>query len=214
MSDGDIPLTLFRRIIGILLVLYGVGKIIVSTAVFVLPEKYSKYIPFLKHDKSPAGIAIDVVLFVFGIYTILHGLAILGLLFASWILILDNIITVYVLYTLLGIFMLTFFILIVYTNAPIPSDPKNMLTYEIVGVGGGILFLQTVAALVMWENFGYNQATGFALTIFLVLTALLAFVIYNAIQSERVRRKTPDNVKISVTSELITLAMVPLGGVV
>jgi len=67
---------------------------------------------------------------------------------------------------------------------------------------------------VMWENFGYNQATGFALTIFLVLTALLAFVIYNAIQSERVRRKTPDNVKISVTSELITLAMVPLGGVV
>ena len=200
---------LYRVVVSIILILYGIFKIaIVSGTVFV-PVKYHTgvFARFLKNDFTIAGMMLDLVLFIFGCYTIVHGVALLELIPKHISKIFNSRKVNRLVYTLFGIFLIAFYTLVLNTTL-IPQEPEAGRTYELVGIGGGILFLMGATALGIWIciDSGYRNLYAWIIA-FLVL---LAAFIMNAFITIRKHRKTNNS---SIANDIISLLMIPLGTV-
>lgn len=143
----------------IVYILYGLFKIITGIILLYLPLNYIKKIPILKNfigfanDRTLAGMFYDYILIAFGIYTIICGLVILDVFSKPINTFFDNKITIYIIYYIFGITTLVFYLLVLYTDAPIPKAlDENKLHYEIYGFGGSAMFLLIP---IMWDIIVY-----------------------------------------------------------
>jgi Na+/proline symporter len=198
--------------------LYGIGKVCISI-LKALPKEYDKTFYFLKHDRTVAGYVLDGVLFIFGIYSILHGLRILEQLHPTHADILTNIHVTIAVYTIIGIFLLIFYSIVLYTPYDVSKDEKERPTYELLGLGGGFMFLLSVCILLMWHIHFNNISFKFlrkshSLLFLIILTFVLTYVngllIYKHLyKNKHDDVKNVDNVKFI----LFDLMMMPLASV-
>ncbi len=200
-----------ENIIGLIVLLYGLTK--VSLCILKkMPKEYDDKITFIKHDRTTAGYVLDFVLCVFGVYAVLHGLRLLQHLHPSHVEILTNIHITTALYTIAGLFMLVFYSLVLYTDIPITKDNKERHTYEVLGLGGGFMFLLSVCCLLAWHIYYDNvkfpllrksHSIIFLLILALVLSYINGLFIYKYVYDKE------NTAKVAV----IDLLMMPLASI-
>ena len=148
----------YKYILGILYLLYAIIKITVGLALMFLPFDIIAKTPVLKifiketSDKTLAGRFYEYVLLIFGIFSLVEGLALLDILpfyiakyFESkWV--------EYIVFIVLGLLLTVFYILVLYTDLPISKNKTDNQHYKIFGLGGGLSFL--IMPLI-WEAFAY-----------------------------------------------------------
>lgn len=197
--------------IGLIVLLYGVIKVLLCI-LKILPKKYDDKITFIKHDRTTAGYVLDALLFIFGIYAILHGLRLLEHLHPSHVEILNNVHVTTALYTVVGLFMLGFYSLVLYTDVPITKDDKERNTYEVLGLGGGFMFLLSVCCLLAWHVYHDNvkfpllrksHSFMFLIILALILSYINGLFIYKYVYANQ------DNAKVAV----VDLLMMPLASI-
>lgn len=197
----------YRIVIGVLLIMYGIFKICLAMATLFLPKEH--HVPFgflLKDDHTLAGIMLDIVLLLFGIYTIAHGLALLELIYTSVGDHLNSREFNKVVYALFGVFLLVFYTIVTTTHW-IKKDPTQDMTYRLVGIGGGLLFLLGAVGINAWDA-AYAGQPGLHMWIAAALVLLFAFIALTVFALRT--RKRSDR---SLRGEIVSLAMIPLGTV-
>lgn len=144
----------FKTFMGILYLVYGVSKLIIGTVMMALPADQIARIPILKKlvedgkDDTISGHMYEYMLMLFGVYTILYGSALLGFLPYSVLLQLERKQVEYSVFIVIGLILVIFYSLVLYTKLPIPKEEKHRSHYLWFGLGGGISFL---IMPVIWE---------------------------------------------------------------
>ena len=137
----------YKYILGILYLLYAIIKITVGVALMFLPLDIIAKTPILKifiketSDKTLAGRFYEYILLIFGIFSLIEGLALLDILpfyiahyFESkWV--------EYIVFIILGLILTVFYSLVLYTDLPISKNKTDNQHYKIFGLGGGLSFL-------------------------------------------------------------------------
>jgi hypothetical protein len=151
-----------KIISGILYLLYGITKVSIGITLMVIPSEKIKNIPFLKlfaaevEDKTFAGRLYEYALLIFGIYTIIFGLALFNIYPNKYREILENKYTEYSVFISIGLLLTIFYSLVLYTNLPISKDMKYKQHYKLLGLFGGISFL---IMPFFWELIGFINPT-------------------------------------------------------
>ena len=210
-----------EKLVGLILLLYGLMKIITSI-IKVLPRQYDDLFPYIKHDRTTAGYVLDGILFIFGVYALLHGLRLLEQLHPTHSDILINVYTTVALYTIIGIFLLIFYSIVLYTHVPIDKNDKQIPTYALLGLGGGFMFLLSVSILLAWHIY-YDEISfkfirksysiSFLITLTLVLTIVNAMIIYKYRYKNRKNKDDDVDDINNVKGMIFDLVMMPLGSV-
>ena len=78
---------------------------------------------------------------IFGIYTIIFGLALFNLYPNKYREFLENKYTEYFVFIIIGLLLTVFYTLVLYTNLPISKDMKYQQHYKLLGLIGGLSFL-------------------------------------------------------------------------
>jgi len=107
---------------------------------------------FFSGDDTLAGHMIDYILLAFGLFTILHGSALMEVFPMKTNNYIESKNFQYLIYTLLGIFSIIFYTLVLYTKLPISKDPRQYNNYKLYGYLGGISFLLVP---LIWEFLEY-----------------------------------------------------------
>ena len=174
-------------IAGILLIIFGIIKLIVSAINIILTKNNSKYFDniyiinnFVIHDYSVAGKIFSVVILLFSIYTLIKGLFLINFLKnEKLIYFISNETYIDMIYLILGIFLILFYSFIIYTpslsNNIINKDENYNETYKIVGIGTGLLFIITL--LCRYIYFYYTNIIILILSI-IILVALSYYYYY------------------------------------
>lgn len=204
---------IFDLIIGCILIAFGIFKMTVGLLAIILSNKTKKKFKLIRDDPTIAGLVFDLVLTVFGLYSVLHGLALIEAL-PKWLSIaLASNPVVYTIYALFGIVMTCFFSLIVFTKLPISKTPIDILTYEVAGIGGGFCFFISLFGLMIYNTLIENGWTMDETVLTLVLLIVACLAVIGVLIWDAIRRKKAQNnlATISLRTEFLTLAMIPLG---
>lgn len=134
-----------RRLVGTLYVLYGIAKTAISVAGLTIPYDTLSQVPLLKliahDDDTLAGNMYEYVFLVFALYTLIFGLAILRVFPEAVASIFENTLTDIVFVCALGVFLIIFYSLVLFTSIPIPKKEDERNSYLTMGLGGGISFI-------------------------------------------------------------------------
>lgn len=138
--------------------MYGILKITIGIVACFIPDSEREkvqHIPFIKHfisgDTTLSGKMFDIALLVFGLYTLIHGLYMIRILPQR---VKETILTRKMLYWLnggLGVILTIYFILILYTNTPLPKNEEYTSRYMTEGLCSGLTFLITLPTLVIYH---------------------------------------------------------------
>lgn len=209
----------YKLIVGILGIVYGVGKIIVGAVALSMSDETRARLakdPFWRlvfsTDTTLAAQFIEIALVVFGIYTIANSLDIFGIVKMPFI---NTRTFLYSFYGIIGIILVAFYYLVVYTNAPISKKEEYMTRYKIVGLIGGILFLITTPVYILYHQIIDHGGIAGALRNSLVYTlgsfgailfllAMIAVIIYDTVKSKNKDQK----VKLM---DIVTFVLIPAG---
>lgn len=200
-------------VVGWALIVYGLVKMAICLT-WLLPEDYSKRIPFLggHRDRTTAGIVLELILFGFATFTLMHGMSMLRMFSARTSHAIDNPVTTSAVYGAFGVFMVAFYWAVLYTDLPISKSPKETLTYKLLGLGGGLAFVIMTLSVVVWhivvvgdlKLFERHIAKGWmvgALLVSLTVTCYMtAKLLYDAASTRALKK------------EAVTLAMIPMAG--
>ena len=152
-----------RIIIAIIYIFYGISKLIIGLSVMTLPLEIINKTPVINlfakasEDKTFAGRMYEYILILFGIYTIIHGLAMLHVFPIKFHDFIELKETQYTIFISIGLVLTIFYLLVLYTNVPINKNlEKNRDHYKLLGLGGGISFL---IMPVIWEFIEYIYPT-------------------------------------------------------
>lgn len=190
-----------ERWVGLVLVAYGLAKLSIGTSLQFQPS------PGLDH--TVAGRVVDVCLMIFGIYTFGHGLGILGSMTPYWNHFFTDMKTTAVVYGIMGVFLIGFFSLVLFTSW-VPSSPDHKMTYELIGMLGGELFLFSVVVMAIYHRWVPTPAlvVGFvATTAAMVWSTWRIFQEWKKAQKQDQANKGPLH---QMTGDLVTLAVIPL----
>lgn len=205
-----------ENIIGLIVLIYGLIKVGISI-LKVLPKEYDDKFKYIKHDRTTAGYVLDGLLFIFGIYAILHGLRLMDHLHPSHTEILKNIHITVAIYTLVGLFMLVFYSIILYTNIPITKDEQQRTTYELLGLGGGFTFLLSVCVLLAWhiyhENIKVSMISKSNGVLFLMAMTFILLYANGVFVYRHLQRVHKQYTKENLRSIAVDLLMMPLASV-
>jgi hypothetical protein len=142
----------FTIFVASLYMLYGVSKLLLVLLVYIIPEQQLKKIPLMNllihKDRTVAGYMYEIVFGVFAVFTVLYALALYESVMAqsktrrrrwlAWLLI-PHLETFFM--VILGIFLVVFYMLVIYTDLPISKNSNYKLVYWYMGVGGGLSFI-------------------------------------------------------------------------
>lgn len=163
----------YRIIIGGILILYGIVKIIFSF--YELNDEKRK------HEDTFADKFIIILLLLFGIYSLIHGIAMIihNTVFGK---VIDNINTFGIISIIFGVVMIELYAIIVYTNIPIPKNENKLDKYKLVGIGGGICFFLALFIKIVWykyhnKNVGYWDYSIYSLLYWIILLSFI-FILY------------------------------------
>ena len=130
-------------------ILFGIFKLATVIAItWFIPrdiEKKLSQIPIINilisGDKSLAGKMIDYIILTFALFTLVHGLAIMDVLPATITTIFESKLLHYSFYTLLALFSIIFYSLVLYTDYPISKNTSYNGNYKVYGFLSGFSFL-------------------------------------------------------------------------
>ena len=189
--------------LGIILLIYGITKLIVGSMALLLPEdkrqRYQDH-PLLKYfitmDSTLAGKVLEVVLVIFAFYTIFDGLTFLGI--GNYV---DQALSVK-LFTALGSFLVIFYSIVVYTSQSfISKDQSHWRTYRFAGIGAGLMFLMSALAVMTYGAYTSNDLsnTWWYLAALTLLFTWFAVIVTDSLDMVAEKRK-----------EVTAMVMIPL----
>jgi len=147
-----------NAIMAVIYILFGVFKIVLGILIIFLKKEDVKDKPILKtletviEDDTLAGRMYDYVLMAFGVFTIIHGMILLGLLPLWFEEIFVSKLVQYGAIIIFGIIMTVFYALVLYTDLPIPKNKEKYSHYMSLGFIGGITFLITPPFMELIEH--------------------------------------------------------------
>jgi len=172
--------------LGIFELLYGISKISVALILYFLPYKYIQEIPFVRNffpkesDKTLAGKMYEYVLIIVGIYSIISALIIFEMIPNIFI---HRELFGFVLLIVLGIFLIIFYYLVLYTNLPISKNNDNRKYYLILGLIGGIIMISVpiLIAIIYYSIPIFNKLNAITkssilLVTFIVISSLVEYL--------------------------------------
>jgi len=164
---------------GMVFFLFGVFKVFFGIINFIYHNKepsidFFKY--FMSPDKSTAAILYEIIITIFGIYSIIKGLYYLKVITNKDIIsVIEHKKMTLILYLIFGVFLTSLFTFISYfpeqSKKIIDSDQKYNATYKFAGITTGLIFLITLITLLIrynYDNFDNN---------YYILTFLIALMI-------------------------------------
>ena len=201
----------------VLAVLFGVVKVCIGAAMFVLSPSFVRSSPLLRFlvgtDETVAGQCIEVAIALYGLYSLLHGLAFFGVALVVTSLVTSRAMQLLV-HGALGAVLTAFYSLVLYTDAPIPKLQESRGRYLLFGLNSGLMFALTAAGLRLQHlgsDVGWSMAVlardpePWALTV--MSAALLALMLYcvrlPALSRSHRRHRTR-------ASDVATIALIPL----
>lgn len=113
----------------------------IHTDNFILEKIFSK-------DHSFAYLFSEIVLLVFGVFSIIHGACLVGILPKNIRSFVERKALQYAVYFTLGITTTLFYVLVLYTKFPIPKNDWNRPTYKLCLWFIGVFF---IAVPITWE---------------------------------------------------------------
>lgn len=150
---------------GYLLLIVGSIKLILGLSIIVIPVEIRQIYQnqkiikdLIPAEKNTAELMLDISIIIIALFSIIEGLNILGYLNNRYLsyLILSHLFTS-VVYIIVGILLIVYFNLVVYTDLDLGSKNKNDYSkYEIFGIGTGILLIMIVLIKYMYYN-GLNM---------------------------------------------------------
>ena len=197
-------------------VLYGLFKITFGILALTLPESMRNNNSTLKYvlssDITAASKIIEVALVIFGVYSLLNALDLLGFIHLPW---LNTRTFIYSFYTTIGIILIGFYYLVIYTNAPIQKDSSETYRYKILGLVGGLLFLIMTPIFILyhqWQDHGFHGAVthGIVKTAGAFATALF-LAVASIIISIRAKRDTPTFTAAATDNKIIPQILLDTG---
>jgi hypothetical protein len=183
--------TEIRPFIAAYYIIYGITKLIIALSLFYIPASVLSKIPILNkfvmdlEDKTLAGHFYEYILMIFGIYTIIMGISLLHILPYGMRVIIENKIFEYSVFIILGLALVIFYSLVVFTNLPISksNDERNIFYYKLLGIGGGISFLIMPIIFEIIEYFfpvfdklPFEHKAMYILIITLIFFVILGFI--------------------------------------
>lgn len=199
----------YTIIIAYWLILFGFIKTTVASTSLLIPQTrpYYERIPianiFVNNDSSFAGVFSEMGLILFGLYSLLHGAAILNWLTPGLNIILDTKITLYYIYTLFAFAFIGFYSLVLFTKLPIDKNYKYIANYWL-NIAAGIFFIIIINIILIWhELFNYRRSfiyLGLLILIFILLNYIIIRIIQHAYNLENKPR--PNDIIAYVTIPL------------
>ncbi len=138
-------------IVGLLLIVYGLFKLFVGyVSVFASKHEADAWVErhrwmrsFVAADRTVAGKGLHFALLLFGVYSLLHGIA-MGLSHSSMHAWLHRYLHGAYVNGAVGAALLLFYGAVVYTRLPIEKDPEQLQHYKTDGLGSALVFLMMV----------------------------------------------------------------------
>ncbi len=152
-------MSVFYILLSLILILYGIIKIIIGILSYSTDKtrNYFKNIPifkfFITKDRTISAKIFDTSILLFGIYSFLHGLAMLELFSNKVNKILESRILLYSLCIILGTFLVIFYYIICYTKNDIEKKEEYINKYKLEGIGSGIVFLLTIPLMILYDYY-------------------------------------------------------------
>lgn len=148
----------YKYIIGFVYIVYAFIKIMVGISVYVLSPDEMKKWPIINifaketDDKTLAGRFYEYMFLIFGVYSLLEGLSILEQLPQKMSHLFESKYTQYSVFTFIGVSLVLFYSVVLYTNIPISKNQIHYHHYKILGLYSGISFLMVP---IIWELTSY-----------------------------------------------------------
>jgi hypothetical protein len=176
------------NLVGVIFLLYGIIKILMVTSLFFIPPEIKKRMAtiegldmFVSGDETVSGKMYEYVLLTFAIFSVIHGLALLGVFPEGVHNLIERKAFQYPFYIALGLWLMIFYAIVLYTNLPIEKDMKNARNYKIYCYFGGLSFLLVPVVWELIEKFNpkLNQMPQDKQLMYMTLLMLAAiFVIF------------------------------------
>jgi uncharacterized protein YlzI (FlbEa/FlbD family) len=168
-------------------------------------QKQNKFIgDFVPKDTSTAAKALDISIIVFAMYSIFRGIFLLKLFdHESFKTMMQARYLAYILYGVMGAFLVVFYYIVSYTSMNIDKDAGETGTYKLIGLGTGMFFLISLTGMYVVHNyktFSITQYVAVGMAVIALMSGM-AFVIKENIDRIKQRKH-----------EIITILMIPLGG--
>ena len=180
----------WRYTVGVLYLLYGIVKIILTIIALTVPyEKLSTW-PLLsimaKNDHTISAQMYEYIFAAFAGFTILYGLTMLYILRGPIARVIEYKYTELLYMLVLGAFLVIFYCLVLYTNVNIPKIRENYPMYELFGLGGGLSF---IVIPLIWEGIikftpifkgmsSYTKSIVVLLSVILIAGAVLVLLAF------------------------------------
>lgn len=201
----------FAHVIGTVLLLYGSIKLIIGVIGLTFnkrqreaAQKHKVIGDLVPKDASTAAKALDLSIIVFAVYSIFRGVYLLKMFdHQSFKTMMEARHVAYLLYGVMGAFLVVFYYLVVYTSTKIDKDPHEASTYKLVGIGTGMFFLTVLAGMYTvhnYKSFGPAQYVAMGLC-FVALISGMGYIVKENIDKIKQRKH-----------EIFTMLMIPLGG--
>jgi hypothetical protein len=141
---------------GALLLVYGVIKVsLVILLLFVIPPHVQERLSdvpgmnmLITGDDTISGKGGEIVLALFGLFAIIHGVVLMGYAPDSVSRVFESKWFQYSIYGIFGVALIVFYSLVLYTDLPIPKRKDKKRLYWTYAYLGGVSFL---AIPVLWE---------------------------------------------------------------
>lgn len=166
---------------GIIFLLFGLFKFIFGLVNFIYKNnndnnKVLKF--FLSPDKTTASLVFEIIIFLFGIYSIIKGSYYLKLItYKPLVYLIEHHIFTYSLYAFFGIFLTLLYTFIAYypeeSKKYINSDSKYDSTYKFVGINTGLVFLITLVTILIINNYKNKLLLYFLIALFILIASLI-----------------------------------------
>lgn len=206
---------LLKTYFGMSLVIYGLFKLMMGILALSLPIKYREKVQniyiirdFITMDLTTAGRFIDITIILFAMYSIIRGLVIAKSVKGKFFkLIVTSPKYTYVVYGILGLVLLCFYGIVVYSNwytfLGISKNDQHDDTYKLSGMGSGIIFLITLLGI-----YFMNVHKRLELKELVFLVSIMTVLIFMLVEIISATLFTDSEKK----NEIITMVMIPIGG--
>ena len=190
-------MVIIKFCLGIIFLIYGFFKILVCS-LELYPNKvpyknsFMNYLAPVDRKRNVADLFVFIVILCFAFFTVMKGLIWIGIIhyhFGFEFYVLMNLI--------LGVILVGFYTLVVYTNVPIPKDPGDKNKYKGVGIASGLLFLIMIPVLFIIRWFKENKHPAFAsievlgtVTSFFAMIGLFLYILSSSGEFNNIRHAT------------------------
>lgn len=152
-------MSIFYILLSLILILYGFIKIIIGLLSYSTDKirNYFRNLPifsfFITKDRTISAKIFDTSILIFGIYSLLHGLAMFQVFSHKINNILESRDLLYSLCIILGTFLVIFYYIVCYTKNNIEKKEEYINKYKLEGIGSGIIFLLTIPLMIFYDYY-------------------------------------------------------------